>query len=375
MILTALMLGAFACSASEAESARIVEIQITREVEVTREVEATREIKVPVKVTREVTREIEVTREVEVTREIPVTVEVTSTPTPIPSATPIPLPTSTPTVDVRDVDYVRDIEIPEDFVMEAVDVAAAYCDNRTFSVSREVNEHFDGFFSIEAGTDECRPAALAAMAVRSKQIREAYTRYVFQGNKMNECYYDFVNYSGRHWPQECDLVDLYPARHSPDYDREKLIVMFEDQPPEYPFDYLLTQDELWARDQIWRSLIRYFHFQCMRRAESEQGRVFYFDSYTYIGHLPNSIESWFHFGLTLPPYYWGTDGPDVGLCSSFDIKTRAEYEMWEYDRTYFGYLATGRLLYNADTGSLNFDSDLAAMRADPPEMPNRFAVD
>ncbi|MXZ03637.1 MAG: hypothetical protein F4Y88_08225 [Chloroflexi bacterium] len=380
VILVALMLGAFACSASEAESARVVEIQITREVEVTREVEATREIKVPVKVTREVTREIEVTREVEVTREIPVTVEVTSTP--IPSATPVPTPAPTPTVDVRDVDYVRDIEIPEDFVMEAVEVAAAYCDNRTFSVSHDVNDHLRGFFGIERGADECRPDPLTAMAIRSKRMRETHTRYIFKGNKFRECYSDNHNdyyYSqGNRLQDKCGFVDLYPARHSPEYDRERLIVMFEDHPPSYAFEYLLTQDEIWARNQIWRSLIRLFHSACMRNAESTQGRVLYFDSLIYVGHLPNSINDWFHLGYTLPHQaYWGTDGPDVGLCSAYDIKTRAEYEMWDYDLTYFGYLATGSPSAESDPkpGSVDFTQDLAAMRANPPEMPNRFAVE
>ncbi len=312
------------------------------------------------------------------TREIPVTVEVTPTPTPIPSATPTPLPTPTPTVDVRNVDYVRDIEIPAEFVNEATNVAAAYCEGRTFSVSHEVNNHLGRFFfGFKAGTDECRADVLAAMAVRSKQMRETHIRYIFKGNKFRECYsdaqYNSINSQGE---EGCGFVELYPARHLPEYDRERLIVTFEDQPPAYPFDYLLTQDELWARNQIWRSLIRYFHIACMHNAESTQGRVFYFDGSTYIGHLPNSIESWFHLGYTLPAAYWGTDGPDVGLCSAYDIKTRAEYEMWDYDLTYFGHLAIG--VPNADgdpkPGSLNFAADLRQMRANPPEMPNRFAA-
>ena len=95
-------------------------------------------------------------------------------------------------MDVRDVDYVRDIEIPTEFVNEAVNTAAAYCDNRTFSVSHEVNDHFHGFFRIESGTDECHAEALAAMAVRSKRMRETHTRYIFKGNKMNECHTTFT---------------------------------------------------------------------------------------------------------------------------------------------------------------------------------------
>ena len=53
--------------------------------------------------------------------------------------------------------------------------------------------------------------------------------------------------------------------------------------------------------------------------------------------------------------------------------------MWEYDLTYFGYLATGLLPDNdqIDPGSVNFygaTGDLAAMRSSPPEIPNRFAA-
>ena len=64
-----LMLGALACSASEIEVARVVELEVTREIEVP--VEVIREV--------EVTREIEVIREieVEVTRVVEVPVEVT----------------------------------------------------------------------------------------------------------------------------------------------------------------------------------------------------------------------------------------------------------------------------------------------------------
>ena len=51
--------------------------------------------------------------------------------------------------------------------------------------------------------------------------------------------------------------------------------------------------------------------------------------------------------------------------------------MWEYyDVIYFGYLATGvpPAGYGRITGSVDFTEDLAAMRANPPEMPNRFAA-
>ena len=383
LIIVALMLGAFACSASEIEVTRVVEIEVTREVpiEIRHEIVVTHEVEVPV----EVVREVEVIRNVEVPVEVARKVEVTrvvvatptSTPTPSPSPTLSPTNTPTPTVDVGDVDYVRDIEIPAEFVAEAANAAAAYCDNRTFSVSHEVNDHFHGFFEIESGTDECRADALAAMAVRSKRMSETRSRYIFQGNKMNECHSDFHNDSyysqGNRLQEKCNFMDLYPARHSPDYDREKLIVMFEDQPPEYPFDYLLTEDELWARNQIWRSVIRYYHYQCMRRAESEAGRVLYFDRGSYIGHLPGIIDNWLQFD-DIPPYYWGSDGPDIGLCSAYDIKTRSEYFMWGYDSVYFSALATGWVLSNADPGSNDFAGDLAAMRANPPEIPNRFAA-
>ena len=69
-------------------------------------------------------------------------------------------------------------------------------------------------------------------------------------------------------------------------------------------------------------------------------------------------------------------GPNVGLCSAYDIKTRAEYEMWQYDLIYFGYLATGLLPDNPEIppGSNDFTRDLAAMRSNPPETPNRFAA-
>ena len=371
-IWVAMMLIVSACSASEVEVTRVVEIESMREVEVTREVEVIREVEKMVEV--EVTRELEVTRQVEVTREVEVTkaveVVVTATPTSLPTATPTPDPTSTPTIDVRDVDYVRDIEIPAEFVNEATNAAAAFCDNRTFSVSHDVNLHFHGFFNIGSGTDECRADALTAMAVRSKRMSETRSRYIYRGNKMNECYYDKKHYN----IGECDLVDLYPARHSPDYDREKLIVMFEDQPPEYPFDYLLTQDELWARNQIWRSVVRYYHYQCMRRAEAEAGRVWYFDRGSYIGHLPNAIDSDWYVEDDIPPYYWGSDEPDIGLCSAYDIKTRSEFFMWGYDSVYFSALATGWVYSNADPGSLDFAFDLRDMRANPPEIPNRFAA-
>ena len=405
-VLVSVMLGALACAATEIPVTRVIQLEVTREVEVpvevirevvtVREIEVTREVEVTrqVEVTREVvtvreievTREVEVTRQVEVTREVEVTkaVEVvfTATPTPLPTATPTPAPTPTPTVDVRDVDYVRDIEIAAEFVAEAAETAAAYCDNRTFSVSHDVNYHFHHFFFIKAGTDECRADALAAMAVRSKRISEAHSRYIFQGNKFRECHADFHSNSyysqGTRLQEKCDFMDLYPARHSPDYDREKLIVLFEDQPPEYPFDYLLTQDELWARDQIWRSLVRFFHLACIDNAESTEGRVLYFDDRgAYIGHLPNVIDSWFSLGHTLPAAHWGTDGPNVGLCSAYDIKIRALHEMWEYDLIYFGYLATGLLPDNREIrpGSNDFTQDLAAMRSNPPESPNRFAAD
>ena len=395
MILVAVMLGVFACSASEIEVTRVVEIEVTREVpiEIRHEIVVTHEVEVPVEVVREVevirnvevlvevarvilvTRDVEVPvevmREVEVTRVVEATPTSTPTPTPSPSPTLSPTNTPTPTVDVGDVDYVRDIEIPAEFVVEAANAAAAYCDNRTFAVSHDVNDHFHGFFNIESGTDDCRGDALAAMAVRSKRMSETRSRYIFQGNKMNECHYE-KTYSNDKW-RECGLVDLYPARHSPDYDREKLIVMFEDQPPEYPFDYLLTEDELWARNQIWRSVIRYYHYQCMRRAEVEAGRVLYFDRGSYIGHLPDTIVNWWQFD-DIPPYYWGSDRPDIGLCSAYDIKTRSEYFMWGYDSVYFSALATGWVLSNADPGSNDFAGDLAAMRANPPEIPNRFAA-
>lgn len=155
-VLATLVLGALACSASEVEVTRVVELEVTREVEISvevirevevpvevirevevpveimREVEVSREIQVPIEVTREIevpveiTREMEVTREVEVTRivplevtkvvevplevtrevEVPVEVTrevevtrivvVTATPTPSPTPTPIPEPPSTP---------------------------------------------------------------------------------------------------------------------------------------------------------------------------------------------------------------------------------------------------------------------------------------
>lgn len=153
-VLTTVVLGALACSASEIEVTRVVELEVTREieapvevtrvievpVEVTREVEVsnedalpievevTREIQVPVEVTREIevpveiTREVEVTREVnmtrivplevtkvvqvpvEVTREIEVPVEITRevevTRVVVVTATLTPSPTSTPTPEL-----------------------------------------------------------------------------------------------------------------------------------------------------------------------------------------------------------------------------------------------------------------------------------
>ena len=387
-ILLAMMLIASACSASEVQVTRVVEIVVTMEVpvEIRHEVVVTREVEVPVEVVRkvEVTREVisEIIREMEVTREILVTVEVTPTPTPIPSYTP------TPTVDVRDVDYVRDVEVPTDFVDEAANIAVAYCDDRTFSASIPVLRHFDNrsiggwqFYGFDAGTDECRADVLAAMAVRSKLMSLMFTRYIAEADGFLQCYDRYNSYSPKELRQKCPyLEELYPARHLPEYDREKLIVMFEDQPPEYPLDYLLTQDELWARGQIWRSLIRYFHFHCMRKAEEAQGRVLLlFDRVAYIGTLPNAIEDdGFSSDLILPGRGWGGDGPGVGLCSAYDIKIRAEYVMWEYyDVIYFGYLATGvpPAGYGRIAGSVNFTEDLATMRANPPEIPNRFAAD
>lgn len=361
-----------------------VPVQITREVTV----EVIR--KVPVEVTREVLVEIEVTVlvEVEVTREIPVTVEVVPTPTPIPSATPTPSPTPTPAVDVRDVDYVRDIEVPADFVEEATNIAVAYCDGRTYSADTLVLNHFGrqtvgGWhtYGFVAETDDCRSDVLAAMAVRSKLMSLAFRRYIAEADGYLQCYDKHYTASPERLKRECPYFEeMFPARHLPGYDREKLIVMFEDQPPEYPLDYLLTEDELWARSQIWRSLVRFFHFHCIRKAASAQGRtLILFDRDSYIGYLPNLgiVDA----DIILPHLRgWGYDGPGVGLCSAYDIKVRAEYAMWErYDVTYFGYLANGVPAgYEREPGSADFyeaKGDLAGMRANPPEMPNRFAAE
>ena len=250
-ILVAVMLIASACSATEVEVTRVVEIEVTREVpvEVVREVEVTREVEV----LSEVVREVEVTREVEVIQVVTQVVEVTPTPTPIPSATPTPLPSPTPTVDIWDVDYVRDIEVPADFVEETTNIAVAYCDDRTFSASQVVLNHFVRgvtgygwqFYGFDAGTDECRADVLAAMAVRSKRMSLMFRRYIAEADGFLQCYSRHYMSSQKRLQQECHYFEeLFPARHLPEYDREMLIVVFEDQPPEYPLDYLLTPDEV-----------------------------------------------------------------------------------------------------------------------------------
>ena len=209
----------------------------------------------------------------------------------------------------------------------------------------------------------------------------AFDRYIAEADGYLQCYDRNISYSPKTQREKCPYwKELFPARHSPEYDREELIVAFEDQPPDYPLVYLLTENELWARSQIWKSLIRYFHYHCMNRAASAQKRtLILFDQHSYIGYLPNLgiVAS----DLLLPGRGWGDDGPGVGLCSAYDIKVRAEHAMWErYDVTYFGYLATGVNLagYGREPGSADFykadDGDLAHLRANPPEMPNRFAA-
>ncbi len=121
-VLTTMMLGVSACSASEIEVTREVPVEIRHEIVVTqevqvpveavREVEVTRNVEVPVEVTREIvvtreievsvekTREVEVTREIEVTREVEVPVEVTRV---------LVVPKEIEVV--REVEVVREIEV------------------------------------------------------------------------------------------------------------------------------------------------------------------------------------------------------------------------------------------------------------------------
>ena len=311
-------------------------------------------------------------------------------PTNTPIQTPIPTPTNTPvpTPDVRDVDHVGDIEVPADFVEEATNIAVAYCDGRPYSADTLVLNHFGrqtvgGWhtYGFDAGSDDCRPDVLAAMAVRSKLMSLVFRRYIGEADGYLQCYDWHYTASSERLKRECPhFEELFPARHLPEYDREMLIVVFEDQLPEYPLDHLLTGDELWARSQIWRSLIRFFHYKCMDRAASAQGRTLVlFDRDRYIGYLPNLgiVDA----DIILPHLRgWGEDGPSVGLCSAYDIKVRAEHVMWErYDVHYFGYLANRvPAEYGREPGSVAFyesDGDLANLRANPPEMPNRFAAE
>ena len=111
VILVAVMLGAFACSASEFEVTRVVELEVTREIEVpvevirevgtVREVEVTREVEVIREIEVEVTREVDsprvVTRVVEVIDGTPTT----PTPTPSPTNTPAaPTPVEAPDLEL-----------------------------------------------------------------------------------------------------------------------------------------------------------------------------------------------------------------------------------------------------------------------------------
>ena len=168
MILVAVMLGAFACSASEIEVTRVVEIEVTRvvEIEVTREVPI--EIRHEIVVTHEVEVPVEVVREVEVIRNVEVPVEVarkvevtrvvvaTPTPTPSPSPTLSPSNTPTPTVDVGDVDYVRDIEIParSSSTRRSIPPPLIATTERFQCLTRSTIT-FTVFSAIESGTDEC----------------------------------------------------------------------------------------------------------------------------------------------------------------------------------------------------------------------------
>ena len=102
VILLAMMLSAFACSASEIKVTRVVELEVTREievpVEVIREVEVTREIEVIREVEVEVADEVEPPIKVEVTREIEVPVEV-----------------------IREVEVTREIEVNREVEVEVAD--------------------------------------------------------------------------------------------------------------------------------------------------------------------------------------------------------------------------------------------------------------
>lgn len=161
--------------------------------------------------------------------------------------------------------------------------------------------------------------------------------------------------------------ELYPERYKAGYDRKYLIKMIEQNVPKYPFVYMLTDDQVWVRNQIWKSLIRNYYWKCVDYQTRLKGRIIKFESKDYIGFIPELTGAWY-WDDSFSPSDWNSDLIDA-MCSAYGIKGMAEEIMWKrYDTGYFVNLAIGfpTLLPNQIPLGAEFDNDLINLRNNPP---------